>query len=156
MCSKATRAMAQVWGIGERKFRDNFKIRMLMFNSIVKGILMYGSEIWGWKERKIVESVQLKYLKWILGVSKTTPNYIVLEETKTYKIRIDTGYRAFHYEEKIVKNSEKQLLSACWKEMLWRHERKKETKRDKERRSYLERNGYGVIGVRDSETKIKT
>ena len=153
VCAKATRAMAQVWSIGERRFRDNFKIKMAMFDSIVKGILMYGTEIWGWKERKVIENIQMKYLKWVLGVNKRTPNYMVLEESKREKMRIETGYRAFHFEEKIAKYTEKELLCACWREMISRQDRKKETKRDKERRDYLERNGYGVLKINESRNE---
>ena len=45
---KARIAMAQIWGIGRRKFKNNFERRMRIFRSIVKSILMYASEIWGW------------------------------------------------------------------------------------------------------------
>lgn len=42
--------MAQVWGIDEKKFGGDFDRRMMMFNVMVKSILLYGVEIWGWKE----------------------------------------------------------------------------------------------------------
>lgn len=47
---KAAAAIAQVWGIDERKFGGNFDRRMMMFNVMVKSILLYGVEIWGWTE----------------------------------------------------------------------------------------------------------
>lgn len=37
--------MAQVWGIGERKFRGNVEIRMMMFRSLIGSILLYAAEI---------------------------------------------------------------------------------------------------------------
>lgn len=42
---KAAAAMAQVWGIGERKFGGDFDRRMMMFNVMVKSILLHGVEI---------------------------------------------------------------------------------------------------------------
>jgi hypothetical protein len=48
-----------VWGIGERKWVGEFGRRMMMFESV----LMYGAEIWGWKEQEDVERVQEKYLR---------------------------------------------------------------------------------------------
>jgi hypothetical protein len=36
---------------------------MMMFESIIESILMYGGEIWRWKEQKEVEKVQEKYLR---------------------------------------------------------------------------------------------
>jgi hypothetical protein len=35
----------------------------MMFETMVERVLMYGGEIWGWKEQEKVNSVQGKYLK---------------------------------------------------------------------------------------------
>jgi uncharacterized protein HemY len=42
--------------------------RVMMFESMMESILMYGADIWGWKEQKKVEKVQEKYLRGVLGV----------------------------------------------------------------------------------------
>jgi hypothetical protein len=42
-----------VWGIGERKWGGDFRRRMMMFESM---IMMYGAEIWEWKEQEEVEN----------------------------------------------------------------------------------------------------
>jgi hypothetical protein len=45
-----------VWGIGERKFGHDFRRRVMMFDSLVKSVMMYGAEIWvGRGARKIFE-----------------------------------------------------------------------------------------------------
>lgn len=54
---KATAIMAQVWGIGERKFGGDWERRMMMFNVLAKSIVMYGVEVWGWEERKLIEAL---------------------------------------------------------------------------------------------------
>lgn len=46
---KARITMAQVWGIWQRKFKNNFERKMKMFKSLVKSILLYAAEIWEWK-----------------------------------------------------------------------------------------------------------
>jgi len=74
-------AMKQVWRIGQRKFVGDFKRRIWMFDHLVKSILMYGTEIWGWKECETVEKCQDKCIRWTLGLDWTTPSYIVREET---------------------------------------------------------------------------
>jgi hypothetical protein len=56
---KANKVVGCVWGIGERKWVCEFGRRMMMFESV----LMYGAEIWGWKEQEDVERVQEKYLR---------------------------------------------------------------------------------------------
>jgi hypothetical protein len=40
----------------------------MMFDSLVKSVMMYGAEIWGWREQEGLERVQGKYLKWVLGI----------------------------------------------------------------------------------------
>jgi hypothetical protein len=39
-------------GEGERKWRGEFGRRMMMFESMIESVLMYGAEIWGWKEQE--------------------------------------------------------------------------------------------------------
>jgi hypothetical protein len=82
LVKKAHKIIGAVWGIGERKFGHDFRRRVMMFDSLVKSVTMYGAEIWGWREQEGLEGVQGKYLKWVLGVDRETPGYIVMEETK--------------------------------------------------------------------------
>jgi hypothetical protein len=42
--------VGSVWGIGERKWGGDSRRRMMMFED--REILMYGAEIWGWKNKK--------------------------------------------------------------------------------------------------------
>ncbi|KAJ3643680.1 hypothetical protein Zmor_026377 [Zophobas morio] len=61
---KANTVIGIVWEIGERKFRHNYKRRMMIFDSLIKSVFMYGAEIWGWREYGEIERVQEKCLKW--------------------------------------------------------------------------------------------
>jgi len=79
--------------IGERKFGGDFRRRMLMFNVLIKSIIIYAVEILGMKEWKEIEAIQERYLKGILGADRCTPGYMVREETKIEKISIETGIR---------------------------------------------------------------
>lgn len=44
---KAILAMKETWSIGERLFKDNFKKRMNLFDTLVENVALYGAEIWG-------------------------------------------------------------------------------------------------------------
>lgn len=44
--------LKQVWDLDERRFRDDFKRRIKLFRYLVLGVIMYGAEVWGWKERE--------------------------------------------------------------------------------------------------------
>ncbi|KAH0821952.1 hypothetical protein GEV33_000839 [Tenebrio molitor] len=52
------------------------------------GRLMYGAEIWEWKEQEEIEKVQEKYLRGVLGVDRETPDSIVREECKRKRLRV--------------------------------------------------------------------
>jgi hypothetical protein len=45
---------------------------MMMFESMIESILMYGAEIWGWKEQEEVEKVQGKCLREVLAMDRET------------------------------------------------------------------------------------
>jgi hypothetical protein len=80
---KADKVVGCIWGIGERKWGGDFSRRMMMFESMIESILMYGAEISGWKEQEEVEKVQEKYLRGVIGLDRETPSYIVREECKS-------------------------------------------------------------------------
>lgn len=113
LAKKANIAVKKVWSLGERKVKDDFETRLMLFDYLVVGVLAYGAEIWGWLERESIEKIQLKYLKWCLELQRCTPDYIVLEETKRGKIKIRLGLRALNYEESIEKNEKKRILNEC-------------------------------------------
>jgi hypothetical protein len=108
---------------------------MMMFESMVGSVLMYGAEIWGWKEREEVERVQEKYLRWVLGVDRETPGYIVREECKRSKLRVKAGKRAAKFEDRMGGREECRILTECYRE-------KKKNADEKEREKYCRRNGY--------------
>lgn len=78
------------------------------FDSLVSAVVMYGAELWGWREWEKLEKVQLKNLKWSLGLDSCTPTYIILAETDGSKIRTKAGLGAVRYEEK-TRSSTKEL-----------------------------------------------
>lgn len=88
---RARVTMGWVWSYGERKFKGYVMWKLKLFDSIVKGILYYGVEIWGYREWKEMEAIQERYLRWILGLDKSTPGYIVREEMKRHKLRVESG-----------------------------------------------------------------
>jgi hypothetical protein len=98
---KANKVVGCVWGIGERKWGGEFRRRMMMFESMVESVLIYGAEIWGWKEQEEMERVQEKYLRWVLGVDRETPGYKVRAECKRSRLRVKAGKRAAKFEDRM-------------------------------------------------------
>ena len=60
-------------------------IQIELFNKTTKPILLFGCEIWGFGDLRVLEQVQLKLLKFILNNKKSTPKCIGYGETKTYR-----------------------------------------------------------------------
>ena len=59
-----------------------------LFNKLIKPIPLYGCEIWGIGNIDIIERVQLKFLKMILNLNKSTPSYMVYGETGTFPLKL--------------------------------------------------------------------
>ncbi|KYN00246.1 hypothetical protein ALC62_08992 [Cyphomyrmex costatus] len=136
--------MGWVWSYGERKFKGDVRWRLKLFDSIVKGILFYGVEIWGYREWKEVEAIQEKYLKWILGLERVTPGYIAREELKRNKLRVEMGWRAGRFEEKLEKGKGGEIGMMCMgekKESERENDRSEWTRESVERGKYLWRGG---------------
>jgi hypothetical protein len=74
---------------------------MMMLESTLESILMYGAEIWGWKVQEKVEQVQGKYLRGVAGVDRETPSNKVREECKRNRLTVKTGKRAEKFEDKM-------------------------------------------------------
>jgi len=70
---------------------------MTFSKKIVKPILLYGAEVWGYGNLEIVERVQLKFLKYVLNMKKSTPNYMVYGETGFLPLKIDLENRIVAY-----------------------------------------------------------
>lgn len=151
---KARVAMGWVWSYGERKFRGDVAWRLKLFDSIVKGILYYGVEIWGYREWREMEAIQEKYLRWILGLDKSTPGYIVKEEMKRHKLRVETGWRAGRFEEKLQKGGGGEIGRKC---LIERRRDEKEleisewTRESLKRRDYLWRGGASEKAMNEWE-----
>ena len=59
---RATIIMKKVWGIREKIFKDDFKRRMRLYDTLVASVLLYGVEIWGWKEYEEIERLYERYI----------------------------------------------------------------------------------------------
>ena len=49
----------------------------LFLKKIVKPILFYGCEVWGFGNIDVLERVQLNFIKQVLKLKSSTPNHIV-------------------------------------------------------------------------------
>lgn len=105
----------------------------------MKGVVYYGVEIWGYREWKEIEALQEKYVKWILGLERTTLGYIAREELKRSKLKVETGWRAGRFEEKQEKGKGAEIGKNC---MVERRKDERGTGMNKWMRESIERRDY--------------
>ena len=77
-------------------------LQIELFNKLVKPVLLYGCEVWGFGNIEIIERVQLKFLKYVLNLKKCTPNHIVYGEVGIYPLKIDIQTRIVSYWSKLL------------------------------------------------------
>ena len=118
LAGKANTMLGKIWSLGERKFRDDWRKRIKLFDALVKSVISYGAEIWGWREWKELEKIQEKYIKWTLKTDKTTPRQILHEDTRRWKYAIQFGKRAMKYEQKMIESKRGTMCREGIKSMI--------------------------------------
>ena len=63
-----------------RKLYLPVDILLQLFDATVVPILLYGSEVWGYENNNVIESLHLEFCKYIMKVKKSTHNSIVYGE----------------------------------------------------------------------------
>ena len=79
LVDKAVVSMYAVLKLG-RKHNLSIKCLLRLFDKMVKPILLYGCEIWGFGNNDVLEKVHLKFCKMILNLKTSTPNYMIYGE----------------------------------------------------------------------------
>lgn len=92
-----------------------------------------------------MEGLQEQYGRWILGIGRQVPGYIVREAIDMEKVRVRVGYIACKFEEKVRMGKGGELLKKCMKER--ERVNRKGRVRDKEREKYLNRCGWSGAGI---------
>lgn len=129
------------------EFKGDWQRELEFFDIRVWPVMRDGSEIWGWKERKVMERVHDNFLKWLLGLYEQTLDYsqLVREVLKRDIIRTKAGQRAWMYEDKLRLGNGAQLASKCRAEMIKREKRGAGlSKWEQERKRFFEERGLSL------------
>lgn len=81
-------------------------------------------EVWGWGAREKVETLNEMYLRWVLGVERCTPGYLLRKELQRV-LKGRSGLRAWGFEKKLEEGECGELARLCWGEMKERPRRGK-------------------------------
>ena len=97
MSGKIKKAINASWGIAKRAKISSLRRRLQLMQAIAKSAMLYGVEIWGWKEREQIARLQARYVKMAMGIRINTPDYIWRMESGCRGIGIELWKRAARY-----------------------------------------------------------
>ena len=110
---KSNRAMYGV--IGKcRKHNLSIDCKLDMFDKVVKPIILYGCEVWGFNQSPLLERLHLKFCKHILNLKPSTPNYMVYGELGRYPITINVKVRMISFWAKLQNSQGKKISSKLY------------------------------------------
>jgi hypothetical protein len=92
-----------------QKGRDLFDIDTMLhlFDTMITPILLYGSEVWGFKNIDIIERIHLRFCKILLKLHKSTPNVMVYGELGRHPLDINVKVRMVTFWHKLCTVSDK-------------------------------------------------
>ena len=85
-------------------------LQIELFNHTILPILLYGCEVWGYQNTKLIENVQNQFLRSITNLKKSTPIYMLYAELGITPINVHIKSRMIGFWLKLV-NSEDIKLS---------------------------------------------
>jgi hypothetical protein len=108
-------------------FRDHIEDTIMLFDSLVKPILLYGSDFWGClkaPQNNPIENLHMQFCRQLLGVQKNTTNSGVLLELGRTPLMLEARRLSLKNWDRI-KNEKGNILvtksyqNACTKELDW-------------------------------------
>ena len=125
------------------------EIQIQLFDKMIKPILLYGCEIWGFGNLELLERVQLKFLKYVLNLKKSTPSFMVYGETGIFPLSLDIQARIVSFWTKLLQNADnnsKKLSSYIYDIIYNLNEQGKcKSKWLENVKSLIQKNGFGNI-----------
>ena len=90
--------------------REAFKL----FDSIVKAILTYSSEIWGHQDCPVIERIHTQFCKRLCCLNQNVANYFAISECGRYPISVTYMYRCLKYWTKVISMPSNRYPKQCY------------------------------------------
>ena len=111
---KGTQAMYSVLKKG-RLNNLSIECQLDLFDKIVKPVLLYGCEIWGYGNNNIIEKVHLKFCKLLLHLKPSTPDFMVYGELGRFPLDTNIKTQSISYWSKLIAGNENRLSNTLYK-----------------------------------------
>ena len=89
-----------------------------LFNTTVKPIIYYGSEVWGFCKADSLERFFISFLKSVLCVKQSTPNCFIYGELGIFPLIIERKIRIIKYWFKILNSKENSYLRKMYNDLV--------------------------------------
>jgi len=117
LCEQGRKAMFSLLK-NSRRLQLPIDVQFDLFDKTVVPVLLYGCEIWGYENTDILESLHLKFCKYVLGVNRSTTNNMVYGELGRYPLKISIEVRMINFWARLLQLSDKQKLCQTMYMML--------------------------------------
>ena len=95
-CEQANKALTAL--LGKLSYLNlSVDLQLDLYNAMIKPIILYASEIWGFNNIKILERIQLRFLKSTFHMKPFTPNSIVSGEFCAFPLETDVQTRMISF-----------------------------------------------------------
>jgi len=120
------------------------KVAFQLFDKTISPILLYGAEIWGYKQYKVLEDVHIKFCKKILGLPKQASNNAVMGECGRFPLVISCQKKCVAYWLKILEMPCTRYVKNCYLMLKRLDENGKKTWASSVK-ELLFKYGYGIV-----------
>ena len=104
-----------------RKMYLPVDIQLQLFDSIVVPILLYGSEVTGFENCKMLERLCLQYYKIIVRAKKSTPNIMLYGELGRYPVDVIIKSRMIGFWQRLINGKPDKISYKLYKILLALH-----------------------------------
>ncbi len=94
-----------------RKLKLPVDIQIKLFDSVIKPVAIYASEVWGAEDNGLADKLQRRFLKLALGLKVRTPTVMVRGETGCYPVEVDIKLRMLNFWCKLVNEDKSEKIS---------------------------------------------
>jgi hypothetical protein len=94
------------------KISDDPSVSTKLFDSLIKPITLYCSEVWGFEnnDKSTIEKLHTKFCKHVLGVSRTSTNMAINAELNRLSLHLSSDLAMIKYWSRIVQLPQTNLL----------------------------------------------
>ena len=117
-----------------------------LFDSLVKPILCYAVEIWGYEHSDIIDSVQIVFCKRFLGVNNSTNNCMALGECGRLPLSVTYQTKCIKYWCKLIHMQETRYPKNCYQMLKSLDDLGRITWATKVK-NLLFQHGYGIVWI---------